>query len=107
MPRSSTATQRLMLGQETPCRELLSTLAAFQAAAPPVGLVDASTLPSRPTATHRSRLGQETLDTVVEVFTWVTFQAPAPPVGSLEATTLPLSSTATQRLLLGQDTPER
>jgi hypothetical protein len=82
----------------------VSTEVTVQAAAPPVGLLDVTTLPPLSKATHRPLLGQDTPDIELKKSTWVTVQAAAPPVGLLDVTTLPLWSTATQRLLLGQDT---
>ena len=83
----------------------LSTWATVQAAAPPVGLLEVTTLPLRSTATQRPLLGQDTPFRAVPPSTGVTVQAAVPPVGLLEVTTLPALSTATQRPLLGQDTP--
>jgi hypothetical protein len=108
LPLPSTATQRPLLGQETPVRELLvSTLVRVQAAAPPVGLLEVTTLPLPSTATQRPLLGQETPSRGLLPSTLVTVQAAAPPVGLLEVTTLPALSTATQKLLLGQNTSDR
>ena len=76
----------------------------FQAATPPVGLVEVTTLPKLSTATHRLLLGQDTPVRKLEPSTCASFQAVAPPIGLVEVTTLPLVSTATQRTLLGQDT---
>src|SRR6202521_2313641 len=107
--------QRLLLGQDTPVRWLEpTTLVTVQAAAPPVGLREVTTLPlgvpTLPllsTATQRTLLGQDTLTRELVPSTLVTVQAAAPPMGLLEVTTLPPLSTATQRPLLGQDTPYR
>src|SRR5450756_1420219 len=84
-----------------------STLVTVQAPAPPVGLLEVTTLPAKSTATQRPLLGQDTPRRTLEPSTWVTVQAAAPPVGLLEVTTLALPSTATQRPLLGQDTRRR
>jgi hypothetical protein len=61
----STATQRPLLGQDTPFRELVftlvpSTLVTVQAVAPPVGLLEVTTLPLPSTATQRPLPGQDT-----------------------------------------------
>jgi hypothetical protein len=119
------ATQRLLLGQDTarsklePRAEASKRWVTFQAAAPPVGLLEVTTPPFVSTATQRPLLGHEMPFSeqgapLVAVgaqpagpYTCVTFQAAAPPVGFLEVTTLPPPSTATQKLLLGQDTLER
>ncbi len=82
-----------------------ATLVTVQAAAPPVGLLEVTTLPLRSTATQRPLLGQDTPSALMPEL--VTVHAPAPPVGLLEVTTLPPRSTATQRPLVGQDTPDR
>jgi hypothetical protein len=61
LPLWSTATQRPLLGQDTPFRALpRSTGVTVQAAAPPVGLLEVTTLPLGSTATHRPLLGQDT-----------------------------------------------
>src|SRR5207248_1592179 len=74
LPLPSTATQRLMLGQETSDRELVpSTLATFQAAAPPSGLLEVTTLPLPSTATQRLLLGQDTAERELEPSTRVNF----------------------------------
>src|SRR5207244_11435086 len=91
LPLPSTATQRLLLGHDTPESELVpSTWVTFQAAAPPVGLLEVTTLPRPSTATQRLLLGQDTSANELEASTWITFHAAAPPVGLLEVTTLPL-----------------
>src|SRR5207253_2683441 len=61
LPLPSTATQRLLLGHDTPESELVpSTWVTFQAAAPPVGLLDVTTPPRSSTATQRLLLGHDT-----------------------------------------------
>src|SRR5437773_10942408 len=62
LPKVSTATHRLTVGQDTPVTSLeLSTLAIAQAAAPPVVLLDVITFPPS-MATHKLLLGQDTSD---------------------------------------------
>lgn len=59
-PLWSTATQRPLLGQDTPSRPLEpSTSVTVQAAAPPVGLLEVTKLPLLSTATQRPLLGQD------------------------------------------------
>src|ERR1035437_10121494 len=86
------------------------TCVTVQAATPPVGSEEGTTLPPAParspTATHRLLLGQETA-VRMSTLRCVTFHAVAPPVGLVDVTTLPPLSTATQRPLLGQDTAVR
>jgi hypothetical protein len=55
------ATQKTLLEQVTPYRELeASTRVTIQAAAPPLGLLEVTTLPVKSTATQRPLLGQDT-----------------------------------------------
>src|SRR2546426_12037011 len=108
LPPRSAATQRLLLGQDTPARAVEpSTLVTVQAAAPPVGLLEvtALALPSASTATQMLMLGQATPERELEPSTLVPVHAAAPPVVLLDVTTLPATATATQRPRLGQDTP--
>jgi hypothetical protein len=57
----STATQSEEEGHEMPVREALSsTLVTVHADAPPVGVVEVSTLPAESTATQSDAFGQET-----------------------------------------------
>jgi hypothetical protein len=86
----SPAKHSVVDGQATAEIPLLgSTLAAVQAAAPPVGLVDVTTLPAASPATHSVVDGQETAASCCELSTVAAVQTPAPPVGLLEATTVP------------------
>src|SRR3989442_12761683 len=79
LPLPSTATQRLLLGHDTPESELVpSTWVTFQAAAPPGGLLEGTTLPRPSTATQRRLLGQDTPAKALEPSTLTTFQAAAP-----------------------------
>ena len=57
-----TATQRLLLGQETPVRPYgePSVWVFVQVASPPLGLLEVTTPPASSTATQRPLLGQET-----------------------------------------------
>jgi hypothetical protein len=59
LPLLSTATQRPLLGQDTPVR-WERTGVTIQAAAPPLGLLEVTTLPVKSTATQRPLLGQDT-----------------------------------------------
>src|SRR5436190_1543975 len=89
--RSSTATQRSLVGQEATFSEVeLCTFVTVQAAAPTVGLLEVTTLPLSSTATHRSLLGQDTawrfaLSPLVRLqqalSAVIVVQAAAPPVG--------------------------
>ena len=117
LPFPSTATHSLLVGQETPFKKhagdppnwshLEPIWVTFQAAAPPVGLVEVTTLPLPSTSTQKPVVGQDTpLGPKSAEVTCVTFQEGAPPVGLVEVTTLSWP-TATQRSLLGQDTLER
>jgi hypothetical protein len=81
-----------------------STGVRVQATAPPVGLLEVTTLPPVSVAKQRPMLGHVTPYRELEASTGVTVQVAAPPVGLREVTTLPLPSVATQRTLLGQDT---
>jgi len=107
LPMPSTATQRLILGQEIPVNSLAPlTLRSvnFQAATPPVGLVDVIRSPLSSTAIQRVLLGQETAARLRLVVKWANFQVAAPPVGFVEVITSPPPK-ATHRVTLGQDTP--
>src|SRR5947208_734775 len=84
---------------------LPSTLATLQAPAPPVGLVELTTLPPLSTATQSDVDGHEMPLIPLLPSTLVTVQAPAPPVGLVEVTTLPTLSTATQSDVDGHETP--
>jgi hypothetical protein len=75
LPPLSTATQRPLLGQDTPFRELVSTLVpstlvTVQAVAPPVGLLEVTTLPLPSTATQSLLLEQDTPDRVPPYDGW-------------------------------------
>jgi hypothetical protein len=62
LPAASTATQKLLLGQDTPFSEMApSTPAAFHPAAPPFGLPEVNTLPPLSVPTQRVVLVHETL----------------------------------------------
>src|SRR2546426_11079554 len=83
----STATQKVMLGQDTPVRGLVpSTFVSVQAALPPVGLLDVITLPALSTATQKLTLGHEMPCTLPAPATFAETQAAADPVGLLELT---------------------
>src|SRR5438445_13159706 len=78
LPLPSTATQRLLLGHDTPESELVpSTWVTFQAAAPPVGLLEVTTLPRPSTATQRPLLGQATPARALEQVGWASCRAAA------------------------------
>jgi hypothetical protein len=77
-PLPPTATQRWLLGQETPsspplkpasARTMLATRVTFQAVVSPLGLLEVTTLPLPPTATHRPLLGQDKLESPLDPFT--------------------------------------
>ena len=100
MPTMSSATQRMLLGQETAERKLASTWLTIQSAAAPAGLFEVTTLPLPSTATQRSTVGHDTPvrkhaagfdeeTAQLEPSTWVTLHAAEPAVGLLEVTTLP------------------
>ena len=100
LPTMSTATQRLLLGQETAERKLPSTWLTSQSAPALAGLFDVTTLPLPSTATQRSTVGHDTPvrkhaagfdgDTAqLEPSTWVTVHAVDPAVGLLDVTTFP------------------
>jgi hypothetical protein len=82
-------------------------LATCQAEAPPVGLLEVTTLPTLSTATHSDELAHEIASSLFPGSTWVTFQAAVPPVGSLEVTTSPDPSPATHSVADGHDTVVR
>jgi hypothetical protein len=64
LPALSTATHRVVEGQEMASRGVLpSTSLVVHADAPPVGPVEPTTLPALSTATHRVVEGQEILST--------------------------------------------
>src|SRR5437870_6919854 len=95
LPLPSTATQRLLLGHDTPESELVpSTWVTFQAAAPPVGLLEVTTLPLPSTATQRLLLGQDTSASEWEPSRWITDHVAASPVGLSEVPTFARSPTA-------------
>src|SRR3989475_13208504 len=90
LPPRSAATQRLLLGQDTPARAVEpSTLVTVQAAAPPVGLLEVTALavPSASTATQRVILGQGARARKSEAAASVTAHAAAAAVGLLEVAT--------------------
>jgi hypothetical protein len=102
----STATQRLVLGHETPSRSFGPFTVVFvQAVAPPDGFVEVNTLPP-PTATHRPVPMQEMPNKEEFGSTSVSVHAGTPPAGFVEVTTLPsvLQPPAMQRPLLGHVT---
>ena len=80
-----------------------STEDTVHAAAPPVGLVEVTTLPVPSTATHNVVLGQEIPLTGLLPSTFDTDHAVAPPVGLTEVTTSPDPSAATHNVLLGHE----
>ena len=60
MPSLSTATQNVVVGQDTAFSEFgASTAAIVHAPTPPVGSVDVRTLPFASTATHSVSVGHE------------------------------------------------
>ena len=82
------------------------TVAAVQSVVPPVGLVEVTTSPTKPTATHRLLLGQETPMTdspLVPASNAV--HADGPAVGLIDVISSPLISAATQRVALKQEMP--
>lgn len=86
---SPTATQRVVLGQETEANEpmLEASVEYVQASAPPVGSVEVMTEPKGPTATQRLVLGHEIADDPPPSLSSVSGQAAAPPEGSVDVTT--------------------
>lgn len=87
----------------------LSTAAAVQALAPPIGSFDARTLPSNCVAAHVP-LGEQETDVSSAASPWVlsmrlVVHVPAPPVGSVELTTSPPLSTATHSVVVGHAIP--
>src|SRR5438445_10694704 len=84
LPLPSTATQRLLLGHDTPESELVpSTWVTFQAAAPPVGLLEVTTLPFTDPKSVVQRMGEDTAARGLEPTTLITIHAAAPPGASL------------------------
>jgi hypothetical protein len=65
-------------------------------------LVEVTTFPPAPTATHSETDGHEML--VLALPTFVVVQAADPPVGLVEVTTFPPPSTATHNAVDGQET---
>src|SRR2546428_13373381 len=93
------------LGPRPPSRPLEpSTLVTLHATAPPVGLLEVTTLPFTSTATQRLLLGQDGPGRELKPSTLVTFQPAAPAGRLLDATTLPPSPTARQRPPVRQTT---
>src|SRR5437764_14863178 len=94
-------------GHEIPARSLVPAIAvwSFQAAAPPVGLMEVSELPLLSTAAQKVFDGQDTAVRTLPESTRAAVHPPDPPVGSAEAITWPLSSTAKQPLRAGPTTP--
>jgi hypothetical protein len=84
---------------------VVSTLAIVHAEAPPVGLVEVTTLPNSSVATHREALGHETLKSSSLVPSIAAGAVQTPPVGLVEVITLPFMSTATQSETLGHEIP--
>jgi hypothetical protein len=80
-------------------------LLTVQAADPPVGFVEVTTLPLLSTATQKPLLVHDTPVSALVPSTLATNQGPT--LGSTEVTTSPLPSTAAQKPSLGQDTPVR
>src|ERR1039458_6786392 len=113
LPAASTATQSAVDGHETPrtstapalsvlfCVMLVSTWAAVQAAAPPVGSCEVITLPAASTATHRTVDGHETLVSSLLPSTSARLHASGPPAGSVDQRTPPPRSTATHSAVDG------
>src|SRR5947207_13618718 len=94
-PELSTATQRVVDGQETSARKVWRppTFRAFHAFGPAVGLLEARILPWSSIATHSDGVGQETPIRLLVPSTSATVQARAPPAGRREAATSPRPST--------------
>src|SRR5207247_2433441 len=100
----STATQKLSVGQDTPDKPPApATLVTVHAAAPPVGLLEVTTVPPLPTATHSRTLGHETpfrLDAPIRL---LSVHAVSLPVGFVEVITLPARFTPAHSVLLGHE----
>src|SRR5262249_13628675 len=100
-PASSTATQSVVEGQETPSSEVVpSTFVTVQvAAAPRVGFVEAITLPEPSTAAQSNVDGQATAESELVPSASFTAQFGAPPSGFVEVSALPAASTLAQNEL--------
>src|SRR5919197_4710423 len=120
LPPPSTAAQKVVVGHETSLREQgaswispgahptgPSICVTFQAAAPPVGFADVTTLPPKVTPTQRLTDGHDTRLRPPAPDGWITLHDAAGPRGVVEVATLPVVSTTTQRSVLGHDAPER
>src|SRR5213593_1743211 len=84
------------------------TCVSFHAAAPPVGLLEAITLPKLSMATQRVMDGHDTPDKALTRATLVAVHAVAPPAGLSDVSTFHVvKSTATQKLTVGHDTPDK
>ncbi len=87
LPLPSTATHRVVVGQEMPRSESSSppgesTRWTFQADEPPSGSVELTTSPTESAATHSVAEGQDTLLIGwVRSSSWASTHAPGPPVG--------------------------
>lgn len=79
----------------------------FHEDAPPVGLVELSTLPAWSPATHRVADGHEIAQMRMFASTSLRLHAAVPPAGSLEVRIPPLPSDATHAVLEAQETPHR
>ena len=116
LPASSTAVQRLAVGQEMalsvhvgdaaiPPQLEPSRWVTFQAVAPAVGLTVVITFPPASTATHKLVVAHDTAEKAGPTF--VTFHVDAPRAGLVEVTTWPWLLTATQSPAFGQETPNK
>src|SRR5580693_9004730 len=84
------------------------TFSTCHVAAPPVGLVEASTWPVPQADTHSETVGHEMLVTLVVCFVTTTvFQALGPPVGSVVLATSPPLSVATHNDAVGHEMAEK
>src|SRR5215208_5696054 len=91
LPRSSTATQSEVCGQEIPPNLLLPAISVMrQERALPAGSVEARTFPLQSAATQKLVDGQEiSVISSAPGSTGLIFQAAAPPDGSVEVVTSP------------------
>ena len=81
---------------------VVSTLLTDQAEAPPVGLVEVTSLPSWSAATQRFEM-HETLVIQFSPSTLAATHEETPPVGLVEVKTLPNESVATHRVVEWQE----
>jgi len=107
LPAKSTATQNVVLTQDTAFKELFpSTWAGCDHAGVALaGLVEVVTPPPPSTATHRLVPTHETPSKLFRACVVCTVHEPAPPVGLVDVTTSALMSTPAQKVLVGHETP--